>query len=317
MNISDWYSRAKKEHFAICAFNVDNLEIFKAVVAAADKQKSPVILAFSPGEVGYFGLKNIVDLVINSREDYKIPIFLNLDHGKDAASCIEAVSIGSPSSQSSSGHSTLRDELVSSDSKRSSSFDSVHLDGSHLEIDENIKEAKKVVEAAHAKGLLVEGEIDKITGSSEVHTEDVDVSLFRNSYTDPAGAAKFVAETGVDIFAGLFGNLHGTFPNQPPLDFDLLKKIKEALPNTFLSLHGASGIPLVEVKQAIEDGGIVKVNINTELRVAFKDSLTEKLEEKPGEYRVYELNEDVILSVMAVVESKIDAVGSANKVPST
>lgn len=287
MTSKDWFLRAQKESFAIGAFNIDSLEIFKAVLVAAKNKKSPVIVEFSPGEMGYFGIKNIVDMIVNAREDYPVPILLNLDHGRERTDLMQAIDLPG--------------------------FDNVHFDGSHLSISENIKMAKEVVDAAHKKGLLVEGETDKISGSSEVHTEDLDLEEIKKSYTDPQKAAKFVEETGVDIFAPFFGNLHGTFPNEPALDMVLLSKIKEALPSCFLSLHGTSGISAEQIIEAVRVGKIVKANINTELRVAYRDALAEKLEEKPGEYKVYDLMEDVILAVVAVVEGKMDVLGSSGK----
>ncbi|KKR57643.1 hypothetical protein A3B52_01905 [Candidatus Curtissbacteria bacterium RIFCSPLOWO2_01_FULL_41_28] len=296
MTARDWFLKAQTGGWAIGAFNADNLEILKAICLAAKNKKSPVMVEFSPGEVDYFGLRNIVDLVKNAREEYRIPILLNLDHGRKVEDCLAAVNMGS------------------STSSGSSSFDLIHFDGSDSELEENIHNTKKVVEAAHTKGLLVEGEIDKIPGASEIHDQDLDSELVKKSYTDPQKAAKFVSETGIDIFAAFFGNVHGTFPNQPDLDFDLLARIRKSLPDTFLSLHGGSGIPADQVKQAIEVGKIVKVNVNTELRQAFRDALTEKLGEKPNEYAMYKVMPDVILSVAAVVESKIDIFGSAGRV---
>lgn len=288
MTARDWFQKAQAENFAIGAFNVDNFDIFKAICIAAKNKKSPVMLEFSPGEVGYFGLRNIVDLVVNAREEYGILILLNLDHGKKVEDCLAAVN--------------------------QAGFDDVHFDGSDLELEENIENTKKVVEAAHSKGLLVEGEIDKIPGSSEVHDQDLDLELVKKSYTDPQKAAKFVQETGIDIFAAFFGNVHGTFPNQPDLDFDLLAKIRTTLPNTFLSLHGGSGIPADQVKEAIKVGKIVKINVNTELRGAFKDALGEELGENPQEFAYYKLTPDVIMAIAAVVEAKIEVFGSAGQV---
>ncbi len=286
----DWFNKAQSECWAIGAFNVDNLDIFKAICAAAQKKKSPVMVEFSAGEVGYFGLENIVDLVANAREHFEIPILLNLDHAKNVEDCLAAVE---------------------------KTFDEVHFDGSGMEISENISSCKKVVEAARhlpaGRQVLVEGEIDRVSGTSEVHDEQIDLTALKNSYTDPARAAKFVQETGVDIFAAIFGNVHGTFPIQPDLDFGLLAKIKEALSATFLSLHGGSGIPADQIKEAIKIGKIVKINVNTELRVAFRDALSEKMQELPEEVTYYKLNPDVIESVMAVVEGKIDVFGSADK----
>lgn len=287
MTAREWFQKAKKESFAIGAFNVDSLDIFKAVMMAAQNKKSPVMVEFSPGEVKYFGLRNVVDLVVNAREEYKIPILLNLDHGKPIDLCVEA--IGQPG------------------------FDDVHFDGSDLDFSENVKLTKGVVETAHKKGLLVEGEIDKISGSSEKHDQNIDFEQLKSSYTKPENAAKFVSETGVDILATVFGNIHGTFPTQPDLDINLLRRISQAVPDTFLSMHGGSGIPADQVKEAIKEGGIVKVNVNTELRIAYKDALSEELGENPNQYKVYELTPDIITAVASVVEQKIEVFGSAGK----
>src|SRR3989344_3537013 len=297
MTAKEWLTKARKEKFAIGAFNVDSLDIFKAIMMAAAAKKSPVMVEFSPGEVKYFGMKNVVDMVINAREEYKIPILLNLDHGKPIELVEEAIKIG----------------RLRATSSGSSSFDDVHFDGSDMELKENIQECKKIVDAAHKKGLLVEGEIDKISGSSEKHEENIDLEQLKNSYTKVENATKFVSETGVDILAAIFGNIHGTFPVQPDLDIDLLRRIAQAVPDTLLSLHGGSGIPADQVKAAIAEG-IVKVNVNTELRVAYRDALVEELGENPKEYKIYDLSPDVIMAVASVVENKIDVFGSANKI---
>jgi len=284
----EWFQQAMKEGFAIGAFNVDNMDIFKAVCIAGENKRSPVMLEFSQGEIGYFGLKNIVDLIINAREEYGIPILLNLDHSKSVEDCIAAID--------------------------QAGFDDVHFDGSDLTYEKNVEETKKVVDSAHKKGLLVEAEIDKIAGSSDIHDEEIDIKLLKQSYTDPQKAAKFVKETGVDMLATAFGNVHGTFPVQPNLDINLLSKIREVVPSCFLSLHGSSGIPAEQVKTAINVGKIVKVNLNTELRVAYREAIGEELSENPNEYASYKLSSDVIMAVAAVVEAKIDVFGSGNKI---
>lgn len=288
MTARDWFTKARKEGFAIGAFNIDSLDIFKAVMVAAQREKSPVMVEFSPGEAKYFGLRNVVDIVVNAREEYKIPILLNLDHGKPIELCMQAI--------------------------EQPGFDNIHFDGSDLEFVENVKETKKVVDSAHKKGLLVEGEIDKVSGSSEKHDENVDVDQLKDSYTKPERAFKFVEETGVDILAPVFGNVHGTFPTQPDLDIGLLTRIAQAVPETFLSLHGGSGIPAEQVKEAIKLGKIVKVNVNTELRVAYRDALEEELGENPREYKVYNLTPDIIVAVASVVEQKFEVFGSTNKI---
>lgn len=287
MTAKEWFERAKRENFAIGAFNIDSLEIFKAVCLAGQRKKSPVMLEFSPGEADYFGLKNIIDLTFNAREEYGIPILLNLDHAKNAEECLKAANLA---------------------------FDDIHYDGSELAFEENVKNIKRVVEAAHSKNILVEGEINRLPGASEIHVEEADFETIRKSYTDPKKAAEFVQATGIDIFAAVFGNVHGTFPNQPDLDFDLLSKIRQALPDTFLSMHGGSGIPADQVREAIRIGGIVKVNVNTEIRAEFHDALSEKIQEDVLNINYYKITPDIINAVAAVVEGKIDVFGSAGKI---
>lgn len=287
MSAREWFAKAQDENFAIGAFNVDNLDILRAICMAAVSMKSPVMMEFSPGEVGYFGFDNIKDLIENARHEYGVPILLNLDHSKKVEDCLSAVEHG---------------------------FDDVHFDGSELTFQENISQTKEVVAAAKVKGILVEGEIDKLPGSSVVHSEELDLELIKKSYTIPARAAEFVGATGVDIFAAVFGNVHGTFSNQPDLDFDLLKKIRESLPNTFLSMHGGSGIPAVQVKEAIAVGKIVKVNVNTEIRAEYTDALDEAIGQSPQELVLYKLAPDIIRAVAAVVEGKIGVFGSEGKI---
>ena len=291
MTIFDWFNRARQEGFAIGAFNVDNLEIFKAIVMAAQNKKSPVIVEFSPGEAGYFGIKNIIDMVYNTKMELKLPILLNLDHGKPFSDVMKAIECSQPGR----------------------GFDEVHFDGSDLEFSENVNQAKKVVEAAHKKGIAVEGEINKIGGSSEVHSDDVDGEEVKKSYTKPNEAGQFVSETGVDVLAPFFGNLHGTFPVELDLDISLISEIHDNVGEKFLALHGGSGIAATQVKEAIRVGKIVKVNVNTELRATYKDALEEKLAEKPDEYKIYDLMPDVIRAVAAVVEDKMEVFGSSGK----
>lgn len=286
MNAKEWLQKAQNEKFAIGAFNVDNLEIFKAVVAGAKAKKSPVMMEFSDGEVKFLELHNIVDLVKNAEEKEGIEILLNLDHSPEQAKVEEAIEAG---------------------------FELVHFDGSKKPYDENVQITKALVPKAHAKGLTVEGEIDHIAGSSNVHKEQITLEEIKGGFTKPEKAKEFVAETGVDIFAAFFGNVHGVFPVQPSVDIELVKKIRDALPNTFLSMHGGSGISDEEVKQAIEVGKIVKINVNTEMRQSFRDNLERALKENPDQYAVYKIMPDVIAAVQEVVEHKIEVFGSAGK----
>lgn len=287
MTAKDWLEKAKREKFAIGAFNVGNLETFKAIVAAAVNKKSPIIIESSPGETAFMGADNIVDLARNYSKDFGIPILVNLDHAEKLEDCQKGIEAG---------------------------YDLIHFDGSKLLLEENIEILKKVVEIAHQKGLIVEGEMDHISGSSEVHQGSAEEEIKSLQMTDPEKAAQFVNETKVDILAAFFGNVHGIFTNGGEnLNFDVLDQLVSRLPEAYFSLHGGSGIAEEQVKEAIKRG-VVKVNINTEMRQAFKDNLQEALEDNPNEYAMYKVEGPVIEKVQKVVEQKIDIFGSGGKI---
>ena len=277
--------KAQNEDWAVGAFNAANIETLKAIVQAASKLRSPAIIESSSGETKYFGDENLVDVVKNYREEYNIPIFINLDHAEN---------------------------LENVDSALDAGYELVHYDGSRLPYEENVKNTKSVVEKAHNKNLLVEGELNTIAGSSADHTkEDISVALKGSKMTDPDEAALFVSETGVDTFAAFFGNVHGVYKGEEKLDFDLLAKIRAKV-SCFLSMHGGSGISQDYVKRAIEVGKIVKINVNTELRMAFRESLEQALKES-SEIAAYKLMDPVISAVQEVVEEKIRLFGSQGK----
>ena len=177
-------------------------------------------------------------------------------------------------------------------------------------MEENVKITKALVEQAHPKGILVEAEIDKILGDSKFHEEAAESLQATGNYTDPQKAADFVAQTGCDILAVFVGNLHVTFKTEPKLDLERLKIIRSQV-NCFLSLHGGSGLFDDDVKLAIKMG-VVKVNINTDLRVAFKQTL-ENVLRGSEEYAIYKLMPPVIAAVQKVVEEKIQLLGSNEK----
>jgi fructose-bisphosphate aldolase, class II len=158
----------------------------------------------------------------------------------------------------------------------------------------------------------VEGEMDHIEGSSEDHTKE-DPTMYQKAgmYTDPQKARDFVERTGIDVFASFVGNLHGLYANEIRLNLDLLDKIQKALPNAFLSLHGGSGINNDDVRQAVKSN-IVKVNVNSELRIAYKISLQESLNSS-NEVAIYKLTPPAIKAVQDVVERKIQLFGSVGK----
>lgn len=275
--------RAEKEGWALGAFNAANIETLKAIVGAANKLRAPVIVESSVGETDFFGPKNLVDVVKNFREEFNLPIFINLDHSTSETKVLLGIEAG---------------------------YEMLHFDGSNLPYDENLKITKRIVSEAHEKGLLVEAEIDRIGGSSRPHDEDVKKAQNEGVYTDPGRAAEFVEKTGVDTFAAFFGNVHGVYRDAKKLDFKLLKEVRETV-SCFLSMHGGSGITDKAVGKAIKIG-IVKVNINTELRVAFREALEKELRESK-EVAVYKMMPPVIEAVQRVVEHKIKVFGSAGK----
>lgn len=284
--IFELLKKAKNERFAIGAFNVCNIETLKAITNAAEKSNSPIILEASDGEINHIGIKELVSLVKIYRERANFPIILNLDHGKDFETCKTAIETG---------------------------FDYIHFDGSVLPLEENILITKEVVALAHKYNIPVEGEMDHIQGSSEDHTKENPAKYqTKGKYTDPEAAYGFVKRTDIDVFAAFIGNLHGTFATSEGLDFNIFKKLTNILPNTYFSLHGGSGISADQIKKAIEMG-IIKVNVNTDMRIVFKNVLQKTLNES-NEIAFYKLSQPAISAVQEVVEEKIRIFGSGHEV---
>jgi len=283
MNALEILTKAKNEGWALGAFNAGNLEIVKAIVQAAQNQKSPIILETSFGESQHFGIKNFLSVAENFRQETGLTILTNFDHGGGLEECQTAIEAG---------------------------YNLVHFDGSNLPYEENIKITKALVEQAHPKGILVEAEMDKILGDSKFHEQGAESLQAVGNYTDPQKATDFVAQTGCDILAVFIGNLHGTFRTEPKLDIERLKIIRTQV-GCFFSLHGGSGLLDEDVKMAIEMG-VVKVNINTDLRVVFKQTL-ENVLKGSEEYAIYKLMPPVMAAVQKIVEEKIQLFGSNAK----
>lgn len=285
-----WFAKAREEHFAIGAFNAASIETLHAVVQAAQKMKSPVMIEASHGEVEYYGMTELVATVRAMEQHYSVPIILNLDHAPGFEQCHAALEAG---------------------------FDYLHLDGSKLPYEENIAQTQKIVEEAHAKEVLVEGEIDNINamgaGSSDHRGQNIDQFRSEEIYTSPERAADFVQRTGVDTFASFVGNVHGLYSEPKTLRLDLLERIADVLPGKFLSLHGGSGIPDTDVGAAIKLG-IVKVNVNSELREVYYSKLKEIVNrDNKGEIAIYKLLPEDIAAMQAIVEKKIELFGSGGK----
>ncbi|MFC2317762.1 MAG: class II fructose-bisphosphate aldolase [Candidatus Saccharibacteria bacterium] len=280
--------RTRKEGFAVGAFNIDNQETLVAVAKAARKLNAPVLVELSHGEVKALGLQNVRDLVDNYKKEYGIEIFLNLDHSPTVEDCKRAIDLG---------------------------FEFVHIDISQANHDasdeEIIRKTKEVVEYAKFTGSLIESEPHYFGGSSNLHREAIDYEEIKKTFSTPEGAKAFVDATGIDTFAAAVGNLHGKYPVPKILDLELLKRIREAI-DCQISLHGGSGTPLHYFEDAAKIG-VSKVNINSDMRYAYRTTLEKVLKENPDEYAILKLMPEVYNAVQAVVEEKIHAFGSMDK----
>jgi fructose-bisphosphate aldolase class II len=264
---------ARKKGYAIGAFNVQNLESTLAIAEAATEEKSPVILQITPSVIKYAGLAYISNLVETAARLSPVPIAMHLDHGNDFEIAVKCIAAG---------------------------FTSVMIDGSFLSFNQNIAITKKVVGVAHPKGVSVEAELGKLAGVEERTVAEKDAIL-----TDPEAAVKFVEKTGVDSLAVAIGTSHGAykFKTDARLDIERLKLISQKI-SVPLVLHGASsvpkavvekankygaelsgakGIPETEIKKAIMFG-IAKINIDTDLRLAFTAAVREALTNSPKNF---------------------------------
>lgn len=280
--------RARTQHFAVGAFNVDDQETLRAIAAAAKNLNSPVLVEVSHEEVQAMGLENMRDLVDNYREELGIEMYINLDHSPTVEACKAAIDVG---------------------------YEFVHIDISQANHDasdeEIIRATREVVEYAKFTGALIESEPHYFGGSSNLHTEAIDYEEIKKTFSTPDGARAFVEATGIDTFAAAVGNLHGKYPVPKELDLELLGSIRQAI-DCNISLHGGSGTPLHYFESAAQIG-VSKVNVNSDLRIAYRTTLERVLRENPDQYAVMKLMNTVRDEVQKVVEEKISAFGSAGK----
>jgi fructose-bisphosphate aldolase, class II len=280
--------RAKAEKFAIGAFNIDNQETLVAIARAAQNKNSPVMVEVSQSEVDAIGVHNVRDMVDNYKQEFDIEMYINLDHSPTIEAAIQGIEAG---------------------------FEFIHIDisqGNKDASDEEIIEGtQKIVDYAKLTGALVESEPHYFAGSSNVHEEAIDYEEIKKTFSTPEGAAAFVEATGIDTFAAAVGNLHGKYPVPKKLDLDLLQAIRDAI-DCNISLHGGSGTPGHYFLDAVKIG-VSKVNINSDMRYAYRKTLEKVLKENPTEYAVIKLMDQVINAVQEVVEKKIDLFNSAGK----
>lgn len=278
MDIYQILREAKNNKQAIGSFNFSSAEILKAIILAAREMESPVIVSTSEGESKFFGLNQAFALVESWRKEFRgIEILLNLDHGKSLGKVKEAAQAG---------------------------YNMIHFDGSELSFEENIKATKEAVDYCHERNILIEGELGYLRGSSSLHEEALEIK--EEDLTSPEQALDFVEKTGVDSLAVVVGNAHGIFTKSPEkLYIDRLKAINEVISDrAFLVLHGGSGVPDGDIKEAIKNG-VVKINVNTEMRLAYRDALRNFISANPDESTPYKILESAMEAVKKVVENKI------------
>jgi fructose-bisphosphate aldolase class II len=284
VSATEMINKAHEGHYAIGAFNTNNLEWTKCILAAAQEANAPVMIQASEGAAKYMGgYKVVADLVRNLHDSMGItvPVALHLDHGtyEGAKACIEA------------------------------GFTSVMFDGSHFDFEENMAKSKEIIELAHSKGVSVECEVGGIGGTEDGVTSNGELA-------DPQECAQ-VAALGVDFLAAGIGNIHGKYPaNWAGLNFERLDEINKAVNGKPLVLHGGSGIPFDQTSKAI-DMGVSKINVNTELQLVFADATRKYIEAgKDLEGKGYDPRKLLKPGADAIIAKAIElceAFGSANK----
>lgn len=301
----EMFRKSMEEHFAIGAFNVNNMELVQAIISAAQEENSPVILQASSSAIKYAGINYLMKMVEAGVEESNIPVAIHLDHGPDFETCKMCIDAG---------------------------FTSVMIDGSKYDFEENIALTKKVVDYAHERGVVVEAELGKLAGIED----EVNVAESDAMFTDPEQAREFVERTGCDSLAIAIGTSHGAykFKGEAKLRFDILQKVKEKLPNTPIVLHGAStvipelvetcnkygadipgakGVP-DEILHEASLKGVSKINVDTDLRLAMTAEIRRVFAEEPSAFDPRKYLTPARDKVKETVKHKIrDVFGSSNK----
>lgn len=242
--------KARKEHYAIPAFNVNNMEMALAIGEAIEEKNAPVILQVSQGNIKYAGIEMATNLVKFIANSVKVPVALHLDHGNSFEQNLQCLRLG---------------------------FTSLMFDGSSLSFDENVKITSEIVKAAHSCNVPVEAELGKVLATEDnVTKEEIEASMTK---TDEA--VKFVNLTNIDFLAVALGNVHRMKEKGAELNISRLKEISSVI-DIPLVLHGSSGVNVDSIQEGIKYG-LAKVNIATELNIAFRDGIKEYLDAKPDD----------------------------------
>lgn len=271
---------AQSGHYAVGAFNVENLEFVMAVVAAAQEKHSPVIMQTTPGSVKYASLDYFVAMVRTAAEEASVPVALHLDHGDGFDRCVQAIRAG---------------------------YTSVMIDGSHVPFEDNIALTASVTRIAQAINLPVEAELGKVGGKED----DGPMVAGENPYTDPDEAEEFVARTHCTSLAVGVGTAHGVYHGTPHIEQGVLKAIRSRL-EIPLVLHGTSGVPDDQVAEAIRNG-VCKVNYATELRQAYSKGYMDYMASNPANFDPKKPAALGMENIKAVVMAHMDNLGSTNK----
>lgn len=269
---------AQKGGYAVGAFNVENMEMVKAVIAAAKELQAPVMLQTTPSTVKYGTLKTYQALVAAEAEKAGIPVCLHLDHGSSFELAVRAIQAG---------------------------YTSVMIDGSHEDFEQNVALTKKVTEVAKACGVTVEAELGKVGGKED------DLEAEGDTNTDPAEAREFVERTGVDSLAIAIGTAHGFYADTPVLDKERVSEVK-SLVSIPLVLHGASGLRDEDIRECVQRG-MCKVNFATELRVAYTDAGKKLIAENPDMFDPKKLGGVGMEAVKELVKNRILVCGCDHK----
>ena len=270
---------AQKGGYAIGAFNVENMEMVQAVIAAAEKMQSPVILQTTPSTLKYAKPGVYHAMVKALAEEALVPVALHLDHGNSLETAMQAFRAG---------------------------YSSIMIDGSQGTLAENIAISKTVADICHSSGIPVEAELGKVGGKEDDLENGND-----NPYTDPSQAAYFVSQTGVDFLAVAIGTAHGVYKGIPVLDKERLSEIRKEV-SIPLVLHGTSGVPEEDVQNCIARG-ICKVNYATDLRIAFTDGVKQFISDNPNIYDPKKYNAAGRNHVTEYVMHKMKILGSVGK----
>lgn len=281
VNAKKMLEDAKVNKYAVPHFNINNLEWTRYILEECNRLKSPVILGVSEGAIRYMGgYKVVANLVKNLDEELniQIPVAIHLDHGSCVESCKKAVDAG---------------------------FTSVMIDASKYSLEENIDMTKQVVEYARIKNITIEAEIGHIGGSEDNMSSEI-------AYAKVDDALSLYNETKIDFLAPALGSVHGLYKGEPCLDFDKMKEISEKT-NIPLVLHGGTGIDDEKLKKAIASG-ICKVNINTELQIAWTKAVRKFLSEDTKAYDPRTVIKSGEQSMKQAIEHKVSVLGSINRI---